>query len=407
MRVIISKDLTDNLHGYKVERSFKHVMDLKDIECLIIHNYTENDFDAGVFVSKLHSLNVGTFIYINSAPAVALRMVILGVGGAIFEDEFYFEDVDELNSLVDDVLSGASATHSLAVSNIAVISDFMQAFARNDAKLKQPLYLDRVNSAISDLQETTKQQEFQLTTMGSSAVAIFEKASKIITSMSDQQRTLQDQLEKLMLNQETQTSPRDRFNSGDLQFFPSHKYFGTCKVLFIRELSPCRYLTSFLYAYRHHVHYEKNKRCKLIFVHQKGKGVSLKYSSGYTSITQESMHDASLYHESIIATNNPKQDVLRNLLANDDVIIVVDRLYGAQDIVTGKVVRVNAVSGLSDLARYNVQLKDTIFTMTKPDNCLFCIPHIQQYPGIKDSRIAKYVQTCSDSFTILDKRLGI
>lgn len=407
MRVIISKDLADNLKGYKVERTFKAVMELKNITCLIIHNHIESDFDAGVFISKLHNMKIDTFMYVNSDPSVTLRMVILGVGGSVFEDEFYFEDVDELDSLVDDVISGVNDTSSLAVNNIAVITDFMQAFARGDSRLKQPLYLDRVNSAIQDLQATTKQRELQLNTMGTSAVAVFEKASKIISAMNDQHKTLQEQLDKLLTNQEPQSSPRDRFSSGDLQFFPKYNYFGACKVLLVRELSPCRYLTSFLYAYRHHVHYEKNKRCKLIFIHQKGKGVAAKYSEGYTSITQESMHDINLYHENIIATNNPKSDVMKSLLQNDDIIIVVDRLYGGQDIVTGKITKVNAVSGMSDLARYGVAAKDCIFTMSKPDNCLFCLPHISQYPNVKDSRIAKYVQACSDSFAILDKKLEI
>lgn len=152
----------------------------------------------------------------------------------------------------------------------------------------------------------------------------------------------------------------------------------------------------------------ENKRVKLIFVHQKGQGVAKKYTE-YVSITQESMHLDSLYDSEIITTNNPKKDVLKKIFSRPaDIFIVVDRLYGNQDIVTGRCVKVNAVSGQSDLKRYGIKKEDTIFSVSKVDGSLFTVPNIKNYPSGKDLRSAAYMQICGkEMFTKLDALLQL
>ena len=61
-------------------------------------------------------------------------------------------------------------------------------------KLKAPLYLEQVNSALAELQEITQVQSTQLVNMGVSALEVFGKANTIITGIAAQKQLLEKQL---------------------------------------------------------------------------------------------------------------------------------------------------------------------------------------------------------------------
>lgn len=407
MKVIVSTVLQDKYESFMVVRDFKSVKDLKGVTVLIVHDYGNiSDFDAGVFISNFYNDGVKSFLYINENPSKVVKTVIQGVGGVYYSDEFYFEDEDELNSLLND-LGMDSSNNSIVMSSTQIVKDFIGAFARHEERIQAPVYLEQVSQAVNELSELTHKQELQINEMGLTAVEVFGKASSIIVAMNDQKKILEKQLEEFEESQSTKQVTKTSTNFSSIMFFPTFKYVGTSKILNVRELSPCRYLTSFLLAYTHHIHYELNKRVKFVIVHQKGKGVADKYSA-FTSITQESMGVSSLYDNEVIATNNPKKDVMQKLThLNDDIVIVLDRLYSATDIISGKTVKVNAVSGLSDCNRYSVKPNTCIFPITSQPNELFSIPLIKNYPKEVDMQYAVYSQTCKEQFNILDKMLEI
>lgn len=407
MKVIVSTELDDNFTKFVVVDSFKKVKELQGVTTLIIHKYKESDFDAGVFVSQFHNNGIDQFIYISSSPSSTLQMVLKGVNGYYYEDEFYFEDEEELSTLLEDLgMEDEDENTSLATSALNVVNDFVSSFAKGDERIKAPLYLENVTSAVNELSLLTHQQELQLNTMGASALEVFEKASAIIRNMDAQNKNIEKKLEELENQQNNSFSSKPAFGNS-IMFFSPYKYIGNSKILLIREYAPCRYLTSFVMGYLHHLHYVLNRRPKLIFVHQKGAGVSAKYAD-FTSITQESMNMSSLYDNEIIATNNPKKDVMKDLLTKqNDVIIVVDRLYGNQDIVSGRVTKINAVGSRSDIARYKVRPEDTIFSITRQPKELFTLPTIKNFPTEIDARYAAYTQVLGSKYEILDNKLGL
>lgn len=391
MRVIVSTTLEDIFSNFVVVDSLKKVESLNGVNLVIIHDFKETNFDVGVFISRLYNKGINKFIYINPNPDITVKMAIVGVSGHIYEDDFYLEDEEELLALLEELDAGEGESTDLALTSAHIVRDFIEGFARGEERVKAPLYLEQVNSALAELQEITQVQSTQLVNMGVSALEVFGKANTIITGIAAQKQLLEKQLKELEDKSPMQSTTRTSFG-GNILFFPSYKYTGTGKVLLIRELSPCRYLTSLILAYENYLHYELNKRVKLIFVHQKGAGVGSKYSE-YTSITQESMSLDSLYSAEIIATNNPKNDVMKKIFsAQADIYIVVDRLYGSQDIVVGRVNKLNAVGGRSDLDRFKVQAKNCIFTTVKQSDAFLTIPTINNYPEGVDIRQAAYMQ---------------
>jgi hypothetical protein len=408
MRVIVSTELEDKLNNFVVVDSLKQVQDLKGVTVLVIHKPKETDFEAGVFITTFHNNGIEQFLYINSNPSPTILMVLKGVGGLHYEDEFYLEDEEELMSLLEDIgMSDGSETTDLAAPALDVVNDFVQGFTRNEDRIKAPLYLENVKSALTELAEISHQQELQLSTMGSSALEVFERASTIIKNMDKQKKDIEKKLEDLEYTQ-ANTAPSKTMFSNNINFFTPYKYIGNSKVLLIREYAPCRYLTSFVLGYLNHLHYELNRRPKLIFVHQKGAGVSAKYNAFTTIDENASSSMASLYDSEIIATNNPKKEVMMNLLNKpNDVIIVVDRLYGREDIVSGRITKVCAASSRSDIARYSLKAENTIFSVTKQPKELFTLGVIKGYPMEEDARLAAYKQTFDAMYKTLDRKIGL
>lgn len=411
MRVIVSTELDkSSFSNFVVVQSFTQIRELENVSMIVLHEFKESDFEVGVFLSEFYQNGVKKFIYINKKPSEAIKAAIIGVRGKTFEDTFYFDDEDELDALAEECFDEECTEISNTLESTRIVKDFIKRFLEDDNTIKAPLYLNQVQSALNDLSNTNQRQTEQIISMGSTAIDTFEKANAVISSIAKQKKVLEDQLRVL-----TEDKPRNSFHTqplnGNILFFPTVQYTGTPKMLFIREVAPCRYLTSYILAYEHYLHYEKNKRVKLIFVHQKGNGVAKRYEQ-FTSITQESMHVTSLYDSNIIATNNPKQDVMKKLFSRPaDVFIVVDRLYGQRDIVSGRVNKLNAVSGRADMQRYNLKPDNCIFTFggteNTPDDTFYTIPIIGKYPQLADVQKVAYMQICKESFEKINKFLGI
>lgn len=409
MKVIVSTTLEDNFVNFKVVKSIKDAMAIDGVNTLILHTFTDQDFEAGILLAKFHKMGVSEFVYINDDPHMIIKMVVQGVNGYIVTDEFYLDDEDELVECLKDLgFNKENQETSLALVSAKVVKEFIEAFARGEDKINTPAYLAQVNQAIDELSDLTYKQELQINKMGSSAIEIFEKASGMIKQLSSNTMELQSRLAAL---QESNEESASKAMVSSVSFFPTVRYMGTNKLLLIRELSPCRYLTSFILGYFHHLKYGLNRRVKLVFVVQKGQRVLTKYTSNedFYAITQDSMQVKSLYDGEIIVTNSPKNEVMKEIFSkNRDVLIVVDRLYSKTDIVDGRVIRVNAVSGNSDIDRFKIKPEDTIFsTVTNFENCFYCIPTVKQYATEKDLRFAQYEQLCSDIYEKMDKLIDV
>lgn len=416
MNVIISKSLKDIYRKFILVDSFKKVRDeIKDaVETVIIHDPVEDVFNSGVFMSELSTKGIHNFIYINENPDIQIKTLINGLQGHTYTEEFYLEDEEELVALLENIQNEPEASTSLAVSNIKIVSDFMQSYVRGEQKASSPFYLNRVNTALQELSTINHQQELALTEMGNSSLKVFEKASTIIRDLVQQNQNTAKMLEEFEKSggmAETSTSKVALTNS--VSYFPSYRYTGNAKVLLVREFTPCRYLTSFLLAYTHYVHYIVQKRVKFIVCYQRAFATSKRYEEMFTTIGEETTTLTSLYDQELIATSTPKKELLREIFSRQaDLFIVLDRMYGREPIVDGKVkLQLNAISGAGDLKRYNIKPETVISSVPDIKNQMFFLPNFKGYPDAKDMRYAAYdtynTANTSPNFQLLDKRLEL
>lgn len=414
MKVIVSDKYGDNFNNFVVVDTVQKVQTLKGVSTLIINSTKESDFNIGVYISELHKNGINQFVYINSDPSMTVRMIIKGVNGFFFEDEFYLEDEEELLSLLEEIgmqekSEESSEETALSTTSLQIVNDFIESFARGEERIKAPLYLEQVNQAVNQLSTLTQQQQLQINAMGMSAVNIFQKASTLVRNINDMNKKMEEQMRALQESENRGNGANNRpMLASSISYFPTVRYTGNKKVLVIKEYSPCRYLISFLLAYKHHLHYVLNKRVKFIIVTGKITGFSNKYSDFTTSISDSSLSMHSLFDSEDLLFQSPKKEVFKELFSRDvDIFIVVDKMYSNLCILDGRVIRLNAVSGDSDLARFKLNPAETIFPVVKNEKGLLTIPTMKGYPKERDGRLSAYNQICLESFKILDNKLDL
>ena len=265
-RVILSCSLQKDYSNYILVREFSQIRSvvdkISDIEILIIHEYKESDFDIGIFINEFHKQGIGTIIYMNTNQSITVNTLISGVSGYSLSDDFYLDDEDELNSIIEDLLSGEAETDSLTDS--AVVVNFIQSFARGDEQINAPLYLDQVKQAVNNLSKIVTQKDYQITNMGENTLEIFENASTIIKQLTEYNRKTSKEIDTLKqeINKNLRTNNKPLSNRIDV--FGQYNFIsGSTNVLLVKEYTPCRYLTSFLLMYSEYLHKRRGKRVKL------------------------------------------------------------------------------------------------------------------------------------------------
>ena len=99
---------------------------------------------------------------------------------------------------------------------------------------------------------------------------------------------------------------------------------------------------------------------------------------------------------------------MRDLLTkSNEVYIVVDRLYGNNAIVKGRVNTIDAVSSLSDIDRYKLNPENCIACMVKRPDLFGTLKTIKDYPIEVDSRQAAYLQVFEDLYAKLDRLIKV
>lgn len=418
MKVIISSELKGkDFNNFVSAKSLEEVEKFKGVDTIIFHKTDEAEFTIGVLLSRLrNTLGNFRFIYINEHPKAVIQMCLKGVGGYSYTDEFYLDDEDELLSLladIDEIENGGAFNEVkdelalVAASNFEVIFDFMESFTRGEERVNTPIYQEQVSEAINQLSLITQEQNTQIVNMGSTAMNIFAKASNLVESMQTMQTQMNEQLARVEAEAMKAQQSRPALG-GSINYFPPIKYMAGNKILSVKEYSPCRYLISYLLAFKHWLHVVHGKSVRLVVVTGKLVTPSTKYSKLGNTISESNSNIKSLLSSDVLIVESPKKETMMNILnIQYDLTIVVDKMYGKDFIVDGRVDKLNAVSGLSDLETYNLSKENTIFSTDTVSGAFTTILSIKGFPKETAGKLSAYIQMCSeDSFQKLKTRLG-
>lgn len=410
MNVILSSLLDRKYSHFKICASTKEIRELgvSNVDTLILHKVEDiPEFYLCIELVQLHLDGVKKFLYISDTQSSTLQSVITGLHGQLFTDEFYFDSDDDLLELLSFV---DEAHEDIAESSLAVVKDLVDNLQSKSTALS-PIYIEQLNEAVSSLELQVYDTNIKLQNMGESSISLITSAESAIAQIKKTNDNLMNTISEI----ENRVSSSPRATMGRAYIFPDVSYVGNNRILYVREVSPCRYLTSFLMAYIKYLRTRKNVDAKLVILFTKGVDVLKKYENCVT-ITEETLQSQSalenLYNSEIVATNVPRRDVVQSLITGTKPnIIVLDRLYRGKPLLTSnssgasQVRRLTAVSGKSDVSRFNLNLANTIFPVSGPKGCFLCIPHFKKIDVSSDdsTKYVCYNDNCKADFEKLDK----
>lgn len=402
MRVIVSSVLQSRYMGYRVYASLATLMkeinegtvDVSTIEFLIIHMPDDVMLEFGIILSKLHAMGIEKIVYINSNPEPMILLTVGALACPVITDELYFDNENELNSLLSDLNFGSEIAETKVDSNIGIIKDFMQSFMRGDAKINTNAYKTLTQRAIDSIEGELIRKDELLVQAGDSAVDIFRRAGTLVDKMMAEHKILTERLESLQdkINDEQRNN---MYNSGSVMFFQTYRYTESRKVLLVREMSYCKYLTSFLMGYLQYLRGTLNVPAKLVILVGRGDSIYRKYKDSetpFTMIVPETANRVDIYERSQIITNTPNKVIFNNLFrTKDEVFIILDKIRNEKPPIMGTHVNtLYAVSGFSDINIHKLNRSDCIFSHAGLKGAFGTIPTVGQYPLDANERSAVY-----------------
>ena len=411
MRVIVSKTLPNKYRNYTVVPSIEEAKKFKDIEILIVHTFTDKQLKASLFLSELKKEGVTNYMYVCSEPSTQIKFSITGLNGVYVPDEFYFDDEEDLDVLVEQFFAHELSTGLVpSEGGEYILRDFIARVVNDELMMLQTsAYRNQLQQAYNDVDHQLTTYRSTVQELGTTMNDFYTQVSTILQKYDEVQKANRELVEKLGAAVQRQPQHTSGF-SNSIRTFQQTLIMVNSKVVLFHELAPCRYLTSFALGYYKHVKDVRNMRVKLIFVASPAKKVAEKYAK-YTNISAESMRNTSLFEAGdIYYVSHPIKDVMTRVISGKhDVYIVVDRLYDTVPCIkcNQNFVLIQAASGETDIERFHMNLKDSLFSVNPVQGAFINIPSYNGYPKTESARLAQYIKAQADSYKAIDERLRL
>ena len=292
--------------------------------------------------------------------------------------------------------------------NFADLNKSLEKVLSSDAKdatgyISNKLWRKSVTEALAVV-DTTLARADQINT---EMVQVIGQAKEQTDKLVETNKEITERLESIS---ETMNNFTDGVATTPM-FYTAYKVpAATKRVLFIKCYSHCNYLMSYLIAYQRYLKQTKMVDSRILMVLP---NLSI-YTTRYQHIhrlAMESLGTMLTLTHPLYCTFEPKRDIMSKFFdGNNMLYIVVDEMYSNAIISSGaRVEKFNAVSGVSDIERFNLDSSRTFFPINgAPDGII--IPLIKDYKQTYTSDTAKlsaYFGACKSSFERLNKELDI
>lgn len=408
MNVLVS-DTTLQFSNWIVVRTLKKVRDVTgNIDNLVVHKSTESSEDKIKYLKEISQNNVNCkIIYIcdkENADNVLRMFVIGGLNGKYIDDEFFLSSENELNALISDLNSIVESTE---LASSSVLKDFITRYLSDkDMKISKG-YLQVVKNAVIEMSEAYHAKSLEILKLSESASEVFSNSIDIISQVKEEQLNLERNLDVLREKKKELEafSVKQPLNSSVI-YFPKVNYLKNKKVICIKDLGRCDYLTSFSLGFREYLEKVKALRAKIVFIEGNGKLLEERYKS-YQWVKNENKNGNRNFLGKVVFTNFPTSSIMTKLIDDTDydVIVVVDRTLNYKEhLVNCKGSTIYAISSESWVDMLKLQKKDCFTSHSDIQDTMFTIKKFNDYPNREMQRVNTYLSECKESYEMLCMR---
>lgn len=418
MKLVVSREKR-NYNDFQYINTLQNI-DWSNVEVLIYHSSIDSDVDAILEISRAGE-TVEKIIYINEDIKALFYGLFTGLKADIYNEETYLEDEETLDFLVTEY-KNTGMTMKSANTDVEAITKLLATISNETPeslakKLSNEIWMKSLESSIQNVETALVRTDEANTNM----VEMFNKTSEIIDTLQQGQTRTTEEIEKLSkyLKEIEERTTANR--SGTLFVFPTFTVPNTVtRVLHVRVCSPCKFLFSFLNAYQDYLKMNKQLSTKTLIAAPKLQQFIKKYEgSDFCRLAPDTLNIRGIEQNNLFVTFEPKNQIMSKFFGmKADVFILIDMMFGEPLVKGAKVVTVNALSGLSDIKRYNVDpkrcilsnggLTSNIVIPTLAGYAYTSIPGKGNVPTNIQTKRGKYYEKCKDNaYLKLDNLLGI
>lgn len=398
--VITTKDI--NLGNVKVVRSVKDVVTVTKSSFVVFESSDDLLEDAVIFLVGVVKRVLNThLVYIASNPVPLIEEVIKGLGSQSLRDDSYLDDLNSYSELIDYLEKGDTSLDEDEdiSSEISVLDSFVSEQVENLSPIQRNMVQDSYDKVVGTLDEMTSKDVLR------------EQLVNFAHVSRERVVSLEQDL-KLKEKEVANLAPRGGGFLAGTNNYPVYNYSGSAKVLVVKEHSPCRYLTSFLYAFAERQEKVNNIKTKLIVVSSKNYMTELRYKGAFdeanpTTIVQSR---GRLMTSTKVYTTTPTAAVMDFLMQSlgYDLYVILDRTDKKEECVAGRGIKtVHAVSNLNHMRALKLEVKNTIVNDLGVQGQLGVLAMINNIGTKNDERIAKIQQGMDITVTLLENILGL
>lgn len=404
MNIIVTKKEGKYENFLKVD-SLKEVNDLVgSIDTLVYHTSDESTEDKVQFLSKIKDrVKLAVYVRNKDQTEQAIRMIILGSGGKYVDDEFFLENGNELQNLINGI---DEVTALVELGGTSVLGDFFNRYLDKGSTDFSSSYLAVVKDAVTSLTQDYKKKSLELIQMSETATELFSHSAELISNIREEERKLKEAVLEIQKVKDTipmqvESSARASYSAF---FFPTVNYLKERNIIRIKMIGDAKYVVSFCLGLRIHLENVINKRPKLIFLMPVGTMYETIYK-GFNWVTQLNHKNLRNYYNKVVFVSYPNKDVMSKLLDDTDfdTFIVVDMLKNAKThLLNSKGSSVKYVLGSeSAIAKFGLKVSDCFTSIVSVDKTLFAIPMFPSYPKEASQRERLYIRECATFYNML------
>ena len=375
------------------------------IDVLVYNSSDEESIECVKRISSIKSKNPGCLlVYLKNSRDCdnKIKVIVTGEKGKYVDDEFFLENVNELNGLIDRI---DEVTAMSELGSVDVVKDFFQRYLKDGGSKCTPAYLSLVKKSVSSMVSSYNEKDLEMLRLSESATQLFKQAVDITSSIEKERTEMESALLELKELRESERFSSPSLSTPNVIFYPTVNYLRDKDIISIKEIGYCPFLMSFILGFRIYLDRVKNLRPKLIIIEPYGKNIEKKYDKVGNWVTSEKRNNIGCYGGPIVFVNCPFKEVIDKVLddINFDTFIIVDRTQNSfKHIVNSKNKEVfYAVQGDRDIERNKLPREKCFSGCSKIQGGMFTVPVFSNFPGQSNLRENVYLMSCEKFYNML------
>lgn len=402
-----------------LDSRFAWTSTLKDCSTLntsaiVYHNSNDTEEEAIGYLAQIYKSDPSKrFVYVNNEVSPLMSTFIYGIKGIVCDDIYPLSSEDLLISIIEEY----DKSDFIAKPPSDLFSELQQAMSRiltgtldeeelHDI-LTNPDWLSQVRSSMSTVSTSLVRVDKTSTQLAT----YVNHTREMLQNMHLKYEEVQSELKRALQAQEAQaqvsaSSPERNM----IMSYPAVPVPATAeKVLYIKELSYCPYLVSFLFAYQRHFMTQVGGEVKFLVIQPKTKQNTMHYADNKDIYLLHTPSLSTPTDKKAFLTFEPKLNVFNYFFDSPrtKLFIVLDRFQGDMLLRGAKMKTMYSVGNMSMIVKRQLSPEKVFCAVSGPKGS-FVLPFI---PGYSEkptpaSRIGCYSTNCGELFEKIDKMFG-